>query len=234
MRFLSPINMIGIGAAVVSLGLAAAVSTAVAQTATPTPAQSSTPAQSQAKTNYQNFFIDRLAADLGTTVDKLKSAMTQARNETVDQAVKDGKLTQQQADRIKSSTSTRPGFGLGLGFGPGRSGHGRWGAGFVGGAQERAAIAQVLGMTPQDLNTQLQTKTLAQLAQGKEQAVKDAISNAVKARLDQAVKSGKMTQDQENQRLAQVQNIDLSKIGGHPAPAPHPWGNGNHRQRPTE
>ncbi len=203
----------GLGTAVVSLGLTVAVGTAMAQTATP-PAQTATPpAQTQAKANYQNVFLDKLAADLGTTTDKLKSAFTQARNDTVDQEVKDGKLTQQQADRIKANTNAGPGFGF-RGF-PGGERRGERGIGFMGGGQEQAAIAKALGMTQQDLANQLHSgKTLAQLAQGKEQAVKDAIVNTIKPRLDQAVKNGRMTQDQENQRIDQIQKMDLSKIGG--------------------
>lgn len=228
-----PAIMIGIGAAVAALGVTTVVGSAFAQTApTPTqpPAQAAQPAQSQAKSNYQSFYIDRLAADLGTTADKLKAAFTQARNETVDQEVKDGKLTQAQADKIKSNTNVRPGFGFGFRGGE-RFGRGHeMGIGFIGGTQSRDAVAKALGMSTQDLNTQLQSKTLAQLAQGKEQAVKDAIVNTVKPSLDQRVKDGKMTQDQENQRLDQIQKMDLSKIGGHPVQHPT-WR--NHAPKPA-
>lgn len=142
MRSLKPLTMIGIGTAILALGVTAVVGTAMAQTATATPtqppAQASTPAASAAKTNYRNFFVNRLATDLGTTTDKLKSAFTQARNETVDQAVKDGKLTQQQADKIKANTNARPGFGFGFGFGRfgGHPVRREMGCGFIGGPRD--------------------------------------------------------------------------------------------------
>ncbi len=74
-------------------------------------------------------------------------------------------------------------------------------------------------MTTQDLTTQLRSgKTLADLAKGKEQAVKDAIVNAEKPQLDQAVKNGRITQDRENQILDQTRNSDLSNLHGFGVP----------------
>ncbi len=199
-RSLAILGLVGAVAAVTAAG------TAMAQTPTPTP--------NQKGSNYQNLFLDKLAAALGVTRDKLNSAFVDARNGTVDQAVKDGKLTQQQADKIKSNTNVGPGFGFGFGFRGGE--HGHRGVPFMGGTEVWSAIANALGMTPQDLTSQIRSgKTLAQLAQGKEQAVKDAIVNAVKPGLDQAVKNGKMTQDQETQILSKIQSSDLNSFGAH-------------------
>jgi len=179
-------------------------------------AQTPTAAPGQAKTSYFNVFMDKLAESLGVTRDKLNSAFIDARNATVDQAVKDGKLSQQQADKIKSNSNVGPGFGFGFGW-HGRVGPER-GKGFMFGANVMDAVAKALGMSTQDLTSQLRSgKTLAQLAQGKEQAVKDAIVGAIKPRLDQVVSSGKMTQDQENQIISKIQSSDLSKL---------PWGMG--------
>lgn len=195
----------------VILGLVGAVAAAVvagtafAQTPTPTPGQSGT--------NYQQLFENQLASALGITTDKLTSAFTTARNATVDQAVKDGKLTQQQADSIKSKPATGPG----LGFGFGHFGHGpRGGMGFIGGPDVQSAIAGALGITTQELQTQLQSgKTLAQIAGGNAAAVKTAIVNTIKPKLDQAVKDNKLTQARETQIIDGIQNGDLSQFGGH-------------------
>lgn len=208
MRLASKPLLLGLVAAIAAV---AVVGTALAQTPTPTPKQSGT--------NYGNFFIDRLASALGVTTDKLKSAATQARNETADQAVKDGKLTQQQADNLKANQGNAP-FGFGFhGFGPGAKPgmNGQLpGVRFMGGGQVWDAVAKVLGMASgQELQTQLRSgKTLADLSTGKEQAVKDAMAGVVKPQLDQAVANSRMTQDQENKALARIQSLDLSKIGG--------------------
>ncbi len=194
------------------VGLVGAVAAvAVAGTAM---AQTPTPGANQAKTNYQNLFMDKLAAALGVGRDKLNSAFTDARNATVDQEVRDGKLTQQQADRIKANPNVGPGFGFG--FRGSERERGEKGAFSMGGIKVWSAIAGALETTPQDLTNQLRSgKTLAQLAQGKEQAVKDAIVNTVKPKLDQAVKNGRMTQDQENQFIDKIQKSDLNNFGGH-------------------
>lgn len=194
----------------VVLGLAGALAvTAVAGTAM---AQTPTP-NTQTGTNYQEYFLDRLASALGTTRDELTSAFTQARNETADQAVKDGKLTQEKADRMKAQQGIGP-FGF-HGFGGDMDRGGKMG-GFMGGGQSRGAIAGALGITTQELDTQLRSgKTLAELAAGKEQAVKDAMVAAEKTRLDQAVAGGKITQAQADQRLEQLRNADLNSLFGH-------------------
>lgn len=199
----------------VVLGLAGALAvTAVAGTAM---AQTPTP-NTQTGTNYQEYFLDRLASALGTTRDKLTSAFTQARNETADQAVKDGKLTQEKADRMKAQQGIGPfGFhGFGSDMDRGDMGRGGKMGGFMGGGQSREAIAGALGITTQELDTQLRSgKTLAELAAGKEQAVKDAMVAAEKTRLDQAVAGGKITQAQADQRLEQLRNADLNSLFGH-------------------
>jgi len=204
----------------VVLGLAGALAvTAVAGTAM---AQTPTP-NTQAGTNYQEYFLDRLASALGTTRDELTSTFTQARNETADQAVKDGKLTQEKADRMKAQQGIGPfgfhGFGGDMDRGDmdrGDMGRGGKMGGFMGGGQSREAIAGALDLTTQELDTQLRSgKTLAELAAGKEQAVKDAIVAAEKTRLDQAVAGGKITQEQANQRLEQLRNADLNSLFGH-------------------
>jgi len=215
MKLRKPLVILGLVGVVAAL---AVVGTAFAQTP---------PSDQQAKTNYQQFFLDRLANALGVTTDKLNSAFTQARNETVDQEVKDGKLTQERADQIKSKQGTVP-FGFGFrGFEGGRDRHAGFAGpkGFMGGTQVRDAIAKALGMTSDDLTNQLRSgKKLADLAKGKEDAVKSAIVDAMKPQLDQAVKDGKLTQDQENQILDRIQKSDLNSFGGH-------WGMGRNWQK---
>ena len=74
-------------------------------------AQSNIPAIStslQTGTNQQTAtdqctqFRTSLAQHLGVTVDKLQQAFKDTAKEMIDQAVKNGKLTQQQADNMKS------------------------------------------------------------------------------------------------------------------------------------
>ncbi|MVN88666.1 hypothetical protein GO986_18170 [Deinococcus sp. HMF7620] len=77
-------------------------------------------------TNYADVFLQKLAAQLGTTAAKLKAAAVTAGGATLDQAVKAGDLPSDRAAEIKGRLQTSPfslgghGFG-GLG-GPGMRG----------------------------------------------------------------------------------------------------------------
>lgn len=83
-------------------------------------------------TNYADVFLQKLAAALGVTVERLKAAALSAGSATVDQAVGAGDLSAEQAARIKERMQNDPlrfGFGRG-GFGRGDHEHGPGGRGF--------------------------------------------------------------------------------------------------------
>jgi polyhydroxyalkanoate synthesis regulator phasin len=162
-------------------------------------------------------FLDRVAQKLGIETPKLREAINSAANDEVDQAVKDGKITQQQADAIKQriAEGKAPGFGD---FPFGNDGHGPehgrgFGMGFPPGA-DPASLANFLGMTPQQLMSELQADgaTLASVAQahGKSRdELKAFITQSARSHFDQAVKDGKLTQQQEDTMLSQLsQNVD--------------------------
>lgn len=184
----------GIGGAVV-----------LAQGPTPTPS-----AQGNAATLAQ-LYLQALAQRLGTTVDKLQQAMTGAQTDALDQAVKQGLLTQNQADQMKQR-----GTGFGLPFGLGRGMQNNAASSIA--QAELDAAAKALGMTSADLTTALKTKTLLDLANEKKVDVtklRTAIADAEKAAIDQAVKDGKLTQAQADSMKANIkpENIDLNRRG---------------------
>ena len=183
---------------------------------------------------YRDLFTQSLLKRLGIDESQLKSAVTGALTEALDQAVKDGKLTQEQADKIKSLAEQRSDFGLPMPFGKGqrggpgsdkgRGGKEEGGFGFKGrggrGGLELSAAATALGLSEQDLLSKLQSgKSIAEIA--KEQnidlaKVKEALLAEAKASLDQAVKDGKLTQAQADQAYQRFsENIDdlLNKSG---------------------
>jgi polyhydroxyalkanoate synthesis regulator phasin len=90
---------------------------------------------------------------------------------------------------------------------PGGEHRGRGGVGL-----ELNAAATAIGITPEQLRTELQGKSLAQVAQahGKTAAdVATALKNAAHQRIDAAVTAGKLTADQATQRKTQIdQRID--------------------------
>ncbi len=187
-------------------------------------AQSPTPQTASGAKTLVDLFWQALAQKLGTTVDKVKQAETDARKDSIAQGVTQGLLTQAQADAmLQRMQNGAPGAPFGN-FGRGARGA----AGPLDGASASVASAELdaavktLGMTTADLTTALQSKTLLALAQEENVDVaklRTAIADAEKAALDQAVKDGKLTQAQVDALKANIkpENIDLTR-GRLPAP----------------
>jgi len=146
--------------------------------------------------NWGDLYRSALAQKLGTTVEKLQQAMTDARKEAVDQAVKQGLLTQAQGDQLQRRVQG-PAIALAVR------------------TSVLDAAAKALGMSTADLTTALKTKTLLGLATEKKVDVatlRTAIANAEKAAIDQAVKDGRLSQAQADAMKANIkpENVDLN------------------------
>jgi hypothetical protein len=152
------------------------------------------------------------AKRLGTDPAKLREALAAAEDAQLDADVQAGKLTQEQADRIKQR---REESGTVLG-GPGLRGphgprFGRFGHGPVGDVVEAAAKA--VGLSADKLIEQLRSgRSLSDIAkaQGKDyDQVKAAVRAAIKTELDAAVKRGDLTQARADRILARLsQRLD--------------------------
>lgn len=213
------------GAAVAITATAAGVPfSALAASPTPKPSATARPAASAAC----DAFIGHLAKDLGKSTSDVQAAARKAAGETIDDQVKAGKLTADQAAKIKAKLAASDacaGVGGIGGFGP----KGHDGAPGRGPAQHLAAdVAAALGTTEADLQAQLKSgKTLKDLAAAKgmdEAAFRAAYLKAVKADLDQQVAAGKLTAQQETDMLAKLQTAPIPFWNGamHPRPAASP------------
>jgi len=221
------LGLLGFVALVVIAGLgitAFFVRNALAQSATPTqqiPNGSAAPANNVSQ--YEEFFFNTLAKRLGVDVVKLKTDIIGAIGDTLDQAVKDGKITQAQVDQLKNNFSQGinsgnfPFFGFGKGHGrfPGYK-MGRFEFGSLGPAK----FAKALGVNEQDLINELNSgKSIAQVAQEHNvdlNQVKLTVLADVKSQLDTAVKNGTMTQSRADNVYQKISNnIDnlLNKSG---------------------
>jgi Arc/MetJ-type ribon-helix-helix transcriptional regulator len=144
-----------------------------------------------------------VARHLGISSEKLEDATRAAAIDEVDAALKEGKITEAEADELKAriqSGELPPFFGPGLFFGH-RFGH--EGPGFHGGppflfGEKLSAAADYLGLTEAELRTKLNGgQTLAQIAQAQGKSVdglKQAILADAKKKLDQLVEDGELTQ----------------------------------------
>ena len=145
-------------------------------------------------------FLSKVAAKLGIGEDKLKTVVDEAYSETIDEQVAGGQLTQDQADRLKER-----GFELAPMFAP-RGGR-------LGGAHLMESAATVLGISADDLMTQLRDgKSLADVAGAQGIGVdklKTDLLAQVKTELDTLVSDGKITQSQADEMYSRTEsNID--------------------------
>lgn len=214
----------GITAVAIGAGaLAGVVNAGPNEQATPTPAPragaSATPgAGRQQAQQYVDDFLADLARNLGVTPDKLRDALKQTGLQQIDKAQQSGRVTADQAQRARDAINSGNagglfgGFGHGFpgagpGFGPGKGG-------LLGGANHvgRLQIATFLGISEDALRTELQGKSLAQVAQahGKTRdQLKQFMTTTVQQDLAQAVQSGRITQQQADTALAAFNsNVD--------------------------
>ncbi len=204
-------------AAVVVLMLAMGT-TVFAQTPNPPATATPSPQQSFWTTQAPQTFWNTLASKLGVSVAVLQQDVRDSLKAVVAQALKNGIISQTQADnansRIDNSNMNRVPFG---GFGGrGKFGRGFGRGGFMMGQSVLNAAAQKLGMQPQDLMQELRSgTTLADVAKEKNVNANDlkaAIVSAVNAQIDQAVTNGKLTQSQADNLKSKVDSqIDLTK-----------------------
>lgn len=200
----------------------AAVATAgtVAQTASPSPAAAND------KTAYTTTFLDTLAGDLGVERAQLDQAVRDAANQTVDTAITNGQLTEQQATPLRERINEFPNVQWGSwgkhGGGPGGGAERGWGGAWsmanqLGIEQVVEAVATRLDMTGDELQNELQSGK-APLAIAQERGVSEAdlraaISDAVKTQLDAAVQTGTLTQQQADMLQQRIQNVPLDRSG---------------------
>jgi hypothetical protein len=189
--------------------------------------------------------INDAAGQLGVSPQKLTDALKQALKNRVDAAVKDGRLTKAQGDRLKQAIDKGDAPLLGLGRGRlDRDQHGfgfRGKGGFGHHNPFRAGFesaAKYLGLTEAKLLEQLRDgKTLAQVAKAQGKSV-DGLVNAMtkdaEAKIDQAVKNGKLTEAQGTELENGLEKRVTDLVNGRfPAPKFHRFGEKRDGPRPA-
>ena len=151
-------------------------------------------------------FGSAVAQDSGSTTTTTPPSTTDTppspKHSIFDDALKslvdDGTLTQEQADKVQARVKEKaqaaraahplPRFKAGIGLG-----------------ESLDKIASVLGISVDDLKTQLQSgKTLGEIAGDKKPALITALTDAANARIDEAVKNGKLTEAQASELKAKT------------------------------
>jgi len=208
------------GAAVA--GVAVVTTVAATGAASPSPSPSPSPSSSSTTQAYCDRFVGHIASNLGKSQDQVNKAISDALTQTLNDAVKNGDLTQKQADAIKARLGNGRVCAAGVEKGIGAIG----GIGRIGklpdlnpGARMNIAgislsdIASALGISQQELRQDLESgKTLKDIAASRgmdEAAFRAKLATAVKADLDKRVAAGDLTQSQEDMILQRIQNGTL-------------------------
>ncbi|GBD24246.1 hypothetical protein HRbin29_01921 [bacterium HR29] len=208
-----PALLVGLAAALLAVVIAGGVITVFAQT-------------NGSETDRKEAYLQSLANRLGVDVDTLKQAIKDTNLEQLDQLVQEGVISQETADAIreKIESSDTVWFGVPRGFG--RFG---FGPGLCGTSLEE--LATFLGTDVATLRSEIQSgKSLAQIAEahGKSRdELKTFLTDQVKAKLDEAVANGRITQEEADAKLESfTANLD-SIIDA--VPAFKGFGRGHHR-----
>jgi hypothetical protein len=160
--------------------------------------------------------LSKVADKLGVSEEELQTAFDEARDETIDEKVAEGLLTEEQAERLKER---------GFPFAGGRMGHGR--------GQVMDAAAEVLSMTQEALKDELKDgNSLAEVAVAQGMSVEDfktALLDQIQAQLGELVADDDFTQEQADDIFQRTEeNID-SILSGEGRPHRCPGGFGGPR-----
>ena len=166
-------------------------------------------------------FLGKVAEKLGISEEEFKTAIDEARTESIDEAVAEGRLTEEQAQRLQER---------GFPFAGGRVGKGC--------GQVKDAAAEVLGMTQEELKDELKDgNSLADVAEAQGMSVEDfkvALLDQVQVQLGELVADGDFTQEQADDIFQRTEeNID-SILSGEGRQHRGPGGFGGFGQRMPE
>jgi DNA-binding CsgD family transcriptional regulator len=175
-----------------------------------------TPSAAAKAFDYSKVFVQKLAAALGIDQTKLEAAIKTAGNATVDDALKNQSITQDQATQMKARVASgefgvwgrggRGGGAPGMGMGGRDSAPGMMGGKMGGGISQIALLetaAKALNLSITQLDIELRSgKTLTEIASAQKvslETVKSAVLASLKTQLAAAVKAGSLTQAQSDQ-----------------------------------
>jgi hypothetical protein len=150
-------------------------------------------AASQGSSASPEAFFDSLAEHLGISTEELEDAVEAAARDQVDAALEEGRITEEEAERLKERIQQGDAPFL---FGPPLLGgfHHHGGGVLV---SKLEAAAEYLGLTNAELRERLEDgQSLAEIARAEDKSVdglKQALLDDAEQRLDEAVEDGELT-----------------------------------------
>jgi hypothetical protein len=190
-------KIVVIVAMVAVLGVATVAAVAYAQDAT---------TGSSAVWDFGQKVKQAIAEALGISVEEYDETVTAAQTQVLDEAVSEGVLTEEQADRMRQHLDSDGFDGPGIGHGPSKT------------SLLMTVAAEKLGMTEAELRTELQNgKSIADLAEEKNldtQVISDTYLEQLQADLDAQVADGSLTQEEADAKLADKTEALADRLTG--------------------
>ena len=160
-------------------------------------------------------FLDAVARHLGVSREELDDATKAAALEQVDAALEAGKITEEQAEALKSRIESGEGRPF---FGPG---FGRFHGGIHGFGPHLSAAADYLDLSVEQLRERLGNgQSLVDIAEAQDKSVdglKAAIVDDAEKRFDDAVDEGLLTEEQARTMLERLRSrVDAIVTGDFP------------------
>ncbi|PZD97670.1 hypothetical protein DNH61_02030 [Paenibacillus sambharensis] len=173
--------------------------------------------------------LAELAADKGVDVQKLTDAIAAKLTARLDEKLSAGSITQEEYDSRKAEITEKAGQ---IVSGEINMKSGRKMGGFFGASEE---VAGLLGLTQDELKEAVKSgKTLADLAAEKNvdtQKLADLIISELTAKLDEQLAAGRLTQEQYDERKAELAEQAAAIISGELKPHGGHGGKGKHGGR---
>jgi polyhydroxyalkanoate synthesis regulator phasin len=173
--------------------------------------------------------IDDAADQLGVESDELANALKQALKNRVDEAVEDGRLTEEQGEELKERIDSGETPLIFPGFGPrgDLEHHGHFGG--------LDAAATYLGLTEEELHERLRDgDALAEVARAEGKSVDglvDAMVADARERVDEAVEDGRLTGARANELEQELEERITDLVNGE-FPDARPFGRRGFDHRP--
>lgn len=159
-------------------------------------ATSDNQSDSSTATLYQDF-VAKLAANLGLDQDQVTAALDTTKQQMLDEAVQQGKITQEQADKM---AAREDGGFCGFGFNGDKMGH-KDGLG----GRNLDGMASILGITSDELKAELESGKTMQDIVTEHGLTMDEVSQKMQEQREQQiaqdVADGKITQEQADKML---------------------------------
>ena len=184
-------------------------------------------AASQGGSPSPEAFFESLAEHLGVSTDELEDAARAAALDQVDAALEAGRITEEEADRLRERI--REGEAP-LFFGPRVfGGHHHQGGGVL--VSKLEAAAEYLDLTSAELHERLENgRSLADVAHAEDKSVdglKQALLDDAEQRLNEAVDEGELTRERADEmlerlrgRIDELVERDFERRGRHFGPPP--------------